>query len=219
MKKYLLILNLLIFLCSCSITQRKYLPGYNVEWTDRNAPEVVKKSEPPISKIAHNTTTPIKFSRHVSSVPSEIRNTINLKNNYYKKTQTISSSNHIEHNQVVLQDTTLHKQPSIFNPKAKKGLTYGILAFIIPIGVYLLLLVAGASGLYLVVGILFLAGLAAVVFAILALIYSIQAKKEIKENPTKYNNIKQARTGFILSIVFFSIILIYAILAAVIVSV
>jgi len=210
--KYIFLVIITLFLLtSCSITKRRYLPGYSVDWGHKPPKTVIDKR--PL--IAHNVTNlqlepiaqkglgniPMAFSNECE-VPAHL---IFINTFLFNKI----ASNHAGFNT---------KEPLSFPPNKKIGLpdgvpghgqtdkevckqanrsiTFGILSIIVPI---VILLASVGNGFEVfglgLIGIL----LACIIFFTLAIINGIVALIKIHKNSEKYAGTGKAIVGMILA--------------------
>ena len=229
MKYILTAVIALVLFSSCTLTKRRYMSGYSIEWRHRAPKTIIKRvpdiapangitsihntptltSEPTPAKGLSKKTTPIvkwRLSSHSKSTtgvhPNNSTSTYSISSSSSKMSTTSVS--------VILQDDK--KKPVFFtgdeqeDDHARKSLVYGILSLAIPAAAFLIM-----WGIMLSIGgtlayplaytvVIFSVGCAfGLVFAVLAFIQGIAAINEINADPDTYTGKTEAIWGMILA--------------------
>jgi len=215
----------LVLFESCTIVNRKYMPGYSIDW---------RSSKKPIAE-----TKEIQFVNSLESskisfvVKSEARD-IDMK--LVKQYQFDISSNKKVSLKPVIQynlsatpylngvihgtipaDTVKHQQKDLpEHPQATKSLTYGVLSILIPVAALFIGIAINASLLFSYGLVLIIAAILALSFAfsIVSLIAGGKAIRAIKKEPDKYSGIGDAIAGIVLSLLIPLAILMLIIISA-----
>jgi hypothetical protein len=214
-----LILLATVLLTSCNITQRRYMPGYSVDWRSK-APKTIAKKESAEKRnlSVHNATEPViaKESGGISPASTEDENLKPIKplrlskdnnftsyhiSSYTKETTAIPNAAPGDTNRALF--FTGEEQ---LNEQARRSLLYGGLAWGFTALGYLTLVVivfstGGALGNPITYAIiLFLVGCAVgLFFAVFAAIRGFQGFHEVNAQPDLYYGKTNAVFGIILA--------------------
>lgn len=232
--RYLILLFLSVVLfSSCSLTKRKYMPGYTMDWSHK-APKtsIVKERVTSQNVISTNQTKKIA-PKEINKLPAISNNAakpereklINLPNPDTKTLTRIISSvqEPLLFNHTILPDdstkTEFFTGDEQENDHARRTITYAILSSAIPAITYIILyIIAVSSGGTFTVSlnyaiVLFLVGiLFGLIFSVISYFQGFKAIREIKENPDLYTGKGESVWGMILASLLPVLMIIYFII-------
>ncbi len=216
---------LLIFLAallfgSCSLTKRRYMSGYSLDWGHKT-PKTFANKIPDATRpvIAHNQLVKLPTNK-VNQIPENDEKwtapaNINTLKTHVVGKETSNQSLPITKEPVSFAHTVMPidtNNPHFFtgdeqgDDHARHSLTFGILSLAIPALAYIILFVIAISSggtftnpLTYAIIIFLLSLLAGLTFSVLAYIQGLMAIKEINSNPDIYEGKGQAVWGIILA--------------------
>jgi hypothetical protein len=214
MKKYRLFIFLLvsILLMSCSLTSRKYMPGYSINWLNNSKsvmvgshnhiPDIVPKCIS-ISSRLHNDKKiddSLLFVKKKNQIAKQ--KNVSVTNNSLSIEQraagTFEKRSFSKIGYMLLDSDTAKKQDAepVLLPKARSSLLFGILSWFI---IFILLILIFFLIFPLTNGVFYLTVLASSTAAIIGLIMGIKAININNRYPHKYYGISKAIVGIIFS--------------------
>ena len=233
MRNLLLIFLAAVLLSSCSLTKRKYLPGYSLNWGHKAPKTVATKEAIP----ANHNISPIQPQKITTK---ELHKPPSPKSSFTSEVKTNFSTTFRAANKIANHLIPLSKEPISFahtvmpsdtaNPKfftgdeqeddhSRRSLTYGILSAAIPAFTYIVLYVIALSSggafttsLTIAVGVFLIGVLIGLLFSVLTYIQGIKAIKEINESPDIYTGKGEAIWGMVLASILPILMIVYLII-------
>jgi hypothetical protein len=209
MKRAHLLLPLLFlaFLVSCTVTNRKYIKGYYVDWASSGQNKPIETKN--LTSIQNNTSTILINPLVIANDNSEIQTKTapvtkvipiaksSLPSISKSKKQIIffSSAQKSDYSINPIDSAANKNKDAIIHPDSKRSLRFGLLSWAT---VILIFLSAVALQIYTLI-FFFLLG---IVLAIMGLIFGINALNSIKNEPNKYWGKGKAIAGIIFSAIF-----------------
>lgn len=196
---------LLLWLSSCTVTNRKYMPGYSVNWVYNKKAPVTNDMPLAKTQVAENSVPNVMTAKvqpekqlsivAVNKVPEQVRvmNKNKVGNALPKVSFTVA--NDLPTDSVKHQAKNLPEQIN-----ATRSLIFGVLNLAVPFITILLtpILFPGIGfGGIVVIGLLLV--LACILFSIFGMVNGIKAINAIQKEPDKYSGMGDAITGLSLS--------------------
>lgn len=195
---------LLLWLSSCTVTNRKYMPGYSVNWVYNKKASVT--NDMPLAKtpVAENSmpnvmTAKVQPEKQLSIVAvNKIPEQVQVMN----KNKVVSALPKVSFTVAndLPTDSVKHKAKNLPEQiNATRSLTFGVLNLAVPFASVILVSILFPNiGFGVLVLYLFLI-LACILFSIFGIVNGIKAINAIQKEPNKYSGMGDAITGLSLS--------------------
>lgn len=218
MKPALLPILLMLLLASCTITKRRYLPGYTINWR-HTAPKLIGGMQ---AQSIHIAKQGAYLSQSGSARKDSSHFQQSMQSDYYtdahpderfgqasfvniKKARSLVTVLPTTRAEKPTHADSLKNTPEICRD-ANTSLTLGILAWLIPLALILLAAISAASmsaggdsmAFFLVIFAGVIGGFIFIILGILALIFGGTALAKINEHPDKYSGKLRATIGILL---------------------
>lgn len=206
MRSKLLPLLLMLLLASCTITKRRYMSGYSIDWKHK-APKRMASAQPQPVHIARPSTYASRPGQPQDDAPplhgKEWSHSVYSEQSQNNPKENVSVGAPIETKKLSNTQTAFpqtipgHGSPNQKEdcPQADRCLTFGILTLLIPAAILLLAYSIGAANaaggnslaFLILVPAIFISGIVILVFMILALVAGSAALSKISKDTDKYS--------------------------------